>query len=282
VPILVATPSFLQTYLRKFKPEVFDVLRLVVSGAEKLRLDIAEKFNKAVDGKLEIVEGYGCTELSPVVTFNMALNGQDTGRRCGKRGSIGQGLETVCTRIMDPLTLKPVPPESEGLLFIKGSMVMQGYLDDPAQSGKVLIDGYYNTGDIAKMDEHGFVTICGRLSRFSKIAGEMVPHEMVECIINELCGLENRVVAVSCIPDAQKGEALLVLYTPEMPLTPDQVVAELRERSISNLWIPKATNFEPVESLPILGSGKLDLQVLRKLAEGVAEKRKAASEQAQA
>lgn len=275
VPILVATPSFLQTYLRKFKPEVFDVLRLVVSGAEKLRSDVAENFHRAVGGKLEIVEGYGCTELSPVVTFNMALNGQDTGRICGKKGAIGQGLETVCTRIMDPLSFKPVAPDAEGLLFIKGPMVMQGYLDDPEQSAKVLLDGYYNTGDIAKMDEHGFVTICGRLSRFSKIAGEMVPHEMVECIINELCGLENRVVAVSCIPDAQKGEALLVLYTPETPLTPDQIVAELRERSISNLWIPKASNFEPVDSLPILGSGKLDLQVLHRLADEVAAKRQA-------
>ena len=133
----------------------------------------------------------------------------------------------------------------------------------------MLIDGFYNTGDIAKMDETGYVTICGRLSRFSKIAGEMVPHEMVECIINEQLGLENRVVAVGSIPDAQKGEALLVLYTPDMPMTPDEVVAELRERSISNLWIPKATNFYRVDSLPLLGSGKLDLVALRKLADQI-------------
>lgn len=273
--VLVATPSFLLTYLRKFKPEQFEPLRIVVSGAEKLRRDIADKFHEKLGGKLEIVEGYGCTELSPVVTINLAPNILDTGRKCGKPGAIGLGLESVCTRIMDPLTFQPVPPDTEGLLFIKGPMVMQGYLDDPEQTKKVLVDGYYNTGDIAKMDESGSVTICGRLSRFSKIAGEMVPHEMVECIINEMCGLEERVVAVASIPDAQKGEALLVLYTPAMPFTPDQIVEQLRERSISNLWIPKAPNFYPVEKLPLLGSGKLDLSVLRHIADEVAEQRKA-------
>ena len=101
---------------------------------------------------------------------------------------------------------------------------------------------------------------------------------MVECIINEQLGLENRVVAVGSIPDAQKGEALLVLYTSDMPMTPDEVVAELRERSISNLWIPKASNFYRVDSLPLLGSGKLDLTVLRSISERVAAERKAAGQ----
>ncbi len=274
--ILVATPSFMQTYLRKFKPEVFETLRLFICGAEKLRADIADRFRETVKGRLEIVEGYGCTETSPVVTINVAADVMDTGTHYGKKGAIGLGLETICTQIMDPITFKPVPPETEGLLFVKGPNVMIGYLDDPKQTEQVLINGYYNTGDIAKMDESGYVTICGRLSRFSKIAGEMVPHEMVECIINEMCGLEERVVAVASIPDSQKGEALLVLYTPSMPGTPAEVVEQLRERSISNLWIPKATNFYPVDSLPLLGSGKLDLSVLRKIADQVAAERKAA------
>ncbi|MBR4884552.1 MAG: AMP-binding protein, partial [Lentisphaeria bacterium] len=152
-------------------------------------------------------------------------------------------------------------------------MVMQGYLNAPERTKAVMTDGYYNTGDIVTMDRSGHVYICGRLSRFSKIAGEMVPHEMVECIINELCGKETRVVAVGSIPDPKKGEALLVLYTPETPYTPDEIVAELRERSISNLWIPKAVNFHPVEKLPLLGSGKLDLSLLRKIADQVAEER---------
>ena len=280
--ILVATPSFLQTYLRKFKPETFDVLRLVISGAEKLRADTAEKFRESLNGRLELVEGYGCTELSPVVTVNLAANVMDTGKHYGKKGAIGLALENICTQIVDPLTYKPVPPDTEGLLFVKGPTVMEGYLDDPEQTAQVMFDGFYNTGDIAKMDEHGYVTICGRLSRFSKIAGEMVPHELVECIINESCGLESRVVAVASIPDQQKGEALLVLYTPEMPGTPASVVEQLRERSISNLWIPKATNFYPVNELPLLGSGKLDLSVLRKIADRVAQERKAEAEKQQA
>ncbi len=275
VNILVVTPSFLQTYLRKFKPEQFEPLRLVVSGAEKLRQDIADKFREQLGGRLELVEGYGCTELSPVVTVNVSENVTETGAKAGKKGAIGLPLETICARIVDPITFKPVPPESEGLLFVKGPTVMQGYLDDPQQTAEVMFGDYYNTGDIAKMDEDGYVTICGRLSRFSKIAGEMVPHEMIETIINEMCGLEERVVAVTSIPDQQKGEALLVLYTPAMPYTPDQIVEQLRERSISNLWIPKATNFRAVEQLPLLGSGKLDLTILRKTADEVAAERAA-------
>jgi acyl-[acyl-carrier-protein]-phospholipid O-acyltransferase/long-chain-fatty-acid--[acyl-carrier-protein] ligase len=146
---------------------------------------------------------------------------------------------------------------------------MKGYLKDPELTAKVLHDGYYDTGDVVKMDEKGYVTICGRLSRFSKIAGEMVPHEMVEHIINELACPEGRGVAVCGVPDPTKGEALLVLYTSEMRLTPENVVAELRERSISNLWIPKAANFHRIDSLPLLGSGKLDLVALRKLADQI-------------
>ena len=149
---------------------------------------------------------------------------------------------------------------------------MRGYLNDEAQSREVMTGEYYKTGDIAKMDKAGYLHICGRLSRFSKIAGEMVPHEMVERIINEMCKCESRVVAVGGIPDPSKGEALLVLYTDEMPFTPEQIVDQLRERSISNLWIPKARNFHRVDQLPLLGSGKLDLSLLRHIAEEIAEK----------
>ena len=100
----------------------------------------------------------------------------------------------------------------------------------------------------------------------------MVPHELVERTINEMCACDNRVVAVGGLPDPSKGEALLVLYTDEMPYSPEQIVDQLRERSISNLWIPRAKNFHKVDSLPLLGSGKLDLSLLRKIAEEIAQR----------
>ena len=266
--LLYATPSFLQIYLRKCPKEAFQSLRLTVTGAEKLRSGLIEKFKSALDGRLEIMEAYGCTELSPMVSMNLAPQIVDLGKRIGKNGSIGVPLNNIAVRVLDPLTKEPLPPESEGILHVKGSNVMRGYLGDPELTAKAVQNGYYDTGDVVKMDEKGYLTICGRLSRFSKIAGEMVPHEMVEHIINELACPEGRGVAVCGIPDPAKGEALLVLYTGEMKLTPADVVAELRERSISNLWIPKAVNFHAVETLPLLGSGKLDLVKLQKMANG--------------
>ncbi len=265
--MLFATPSFLQKYLHRCKKEELASLRLIATGAEKLREDIAQKVRDLTDNRLEVVECYGCTELSPVVSINLASDIACTGKNTGMKDSIGLPLENISVRILDPLNFTPVPPGEEGILCVKGSLVMQGYLNDEAATADVMAGEYYKTGDIARMDENGYITICGRLSRFSKIAGEMVPHEMVEKIINELCACDNRVVAVGSIPDKSKGEALLVLYTPEMPFTPEEVVAELRERSISNLWIPKAVNFHKVDHLPLLGSGKLDLALLREMAE---------------
>lgn len=272
--IMFATPSFLQTYLRKCTPADFAGMRLVITGAEKLRADTAARFREFTAGRLSVTEGYGCTELSPVVSVNVPPDLADLGRAAGPSGSIGAAVEDTASKVVDPITFRELPPGSEGLLFIRGPMVMRGYLNEPEKTASAMHEGYYNTGDIVTMDAAGRITICGRLSRFSKIAGEMVPHEMVEGIINEMCGHEIRAAAVGSIPDPQKGEALLVLYTPEMPFTPDQIVAELRERSISNLWIPKAVNFYPVPALPLLGSGKLDLALLRNIADRVAEERK--------
>lgn len=264
--MLFATPSFLQAYLRRCRGEDLQSLRLIATGAEKLRDDIADKVKELTGGRLEVIECYGCTELSPVVSINLAADIVDIGKRGGCSDSIGVPLENISVRILDPLDFTPVEPGEEGILCVKGSLVMQGYLGDKQMTDEVMAGKYYKTGDVAKMDENGYLHICGRLSRFSKIAGEMVPHEMVERIINELCACDTRVVAVSSIPDQQKGEALLVLYTPEMPFTPEEIVEQLRERSISNLWIPKAKNFCRVDQLPLLGSGKLDLARLKQIA----------------
>ncbi len=162
-------------------------LRGVFTGAEKLRSDTEKKYLSLTGGTKHVTELYGSTELAPVVTINLPGSTLDLGRKTGPKESIGIALENMALKVVDPITYEEVPPKSEGLLFAKGPMVMQGYLGEPEATRKVMFDGYYNTGDIAKMNEAGYIFICGRLSRFSKIAGEMVPHEMVERIIAEIC-----------------------------------------------------------------------------------------------
>jgi len=156
---------------------------------------------------------------------------------------------------------------------VKGPNVMKGYLNKPEKTAEVIHNGWYITGDVARIDENGFVIITDRLSRFSKIGGEMVPHELVECAINEILRLDEKVAAVSSIPDPAKGEALIVFYT-KLPIPPEKIIEEMRTRNITNLWIPKANNFHQIDALPMLGSGKLDLVGLKKITEELIQKLK--------
>ena len=272
VTILLGTPTFIQSYLRRCDPEIFAKIRLTVAGAERLRMDITERFDQAAKGERALIEGYGCTELSPIVAINIGNSVLDLGKTAGKKGSIGPAMPGICARIVDPVTRKPLPPDTEGLLVVKGPTVMQGYLGEPALTRQVVQNGWYNTGDIGRMDSDGYITLCGRLSRFSKIGGEMVPHELVECAINEILHQEEKTAAVSSIPDPAKGEALVVFYT-HLAIPPEKIVEEMRAANITNLWIPKASNFYHVENLPMLGSGKLDLVALKQMADKLAAER---------
>ena len=269
VTILLATPTFMQAYMRRCTPEQFGSVRLAIAGAEKLRVDISEKFDKQNNGARVLIEGYGCTELSPIVAINIGSSIEELGRVRGKEGSIGPAMPGICARIVDPVTRKPLPHDTEGLLEIKGANVMQGYLGEPQLTADAIHDGWYNTGDIGTIDVNGYITLCGRISRFSKIGGEMVPHELVECTINEIIGAESKQAVVASIPDSAKGEALIVVHT-AMKMTPEEIVAEMRARNITNLWIPKAGNFYEVPAIPMLGSGKLDLAALRQMAKDIA------------
>jgi acyl-[acyl-carrier-protein]-phospholipid O-acyltransferase/long-chain-fatty-acid--[acyl-carrier-protein] ligase len=264
VTILLATPGFLQGYMRKGSATDFKSLRMVVCGAEKLRDDIADKFQNLTG--LAIAEGYGCTELSPVVSVNIAGSILDLGTRVGKRGSIGAPMPGICVKIVDPETFVTLPADTDGLMLVKGATVMQGYLNAPEKTAEVIRDGWYITGDIAAMDSRGYITITGRLSRFSKVAGEMVPHELIEKEINQLLQSESRVIAVCGAPDAKKGEKLVVFYS-DKTINPDSIVTALRQRQIPNLWIPRAENFIAIDNIPMLGSGKLDLNAIKLLAQ---------------
>ena len=261
--VLFATPSFLQLYMRRCGKEDFQSLRLVIAGAEQLRNDIADKFRDMTG--LMIAEAYGCTELSPVVSINLANSLVELGVEVARRGSIGPPLPGVCVKIVDPSTFEMLPEDTDGLLIVKGAIVMKGYLGEPGKTSEVIRDNWYVTGDIARMDRNGFITITGRLSRFSKIAGEMVPHELVEREINNILLPDRRVVAITGAPDPERGERLIVFYTDSELIAPEQITRALRDRKIPNLWIPRTENFIKIDELPMLGSGKLDLGKLNSL-----------------
>ncbi len=263
--LLLATPTFIQSYMKRCPPEQFRSLRLAIVGAEKLRHDILRKFVETTGGRMTLVEGYGCTELSPIVSINVGRTIMELGQSIGKKGSIGVAMPGICVKIVDPVTREELPADTDGLMLVKGPTVMIGYLNDPAQTGRVISNGWYETGDIASMDNDGYITISGRLSRFSKIAGEMVPHEMLECILNELSGSEDRVFAVGGIPDPSKGEALLVLYVKTYAFSPEEMNTKLRAKNLPNLWIPKTANYRAIDALPMLGNGKLDLLKLQEI-----------------
>ena len=151
------------------------------------------------------------------------------------------------------------------MLLVKGPNVMRGYLGKPEKTAEVLHDGWYTTGDVATLDEDGFLTITDRLSRFSKIGGEMVPHIRIEEKLYELADTTEQVFAVTALPDPRKGERIVVLHTlPEAKLA--EVLEKLAACDLPGLWKPKGNQFVHVNAIPILGTGKLDLRGIKALA----------------
>jgi acyl-[acyl-carrier-protein]-phospholipid O-acyltransferase/long-chain-fatty-acid--[acyl-carrier-protein] ligase len=269
VTMLLATPTFLNAYTRRCEPEQFGSLRFVMAGAEKLPDRISQAFEDRFG--LRPLEGYGCTECSPAVTVNTIDFRAASFRQVGaKRGSIGHPLPGMSVKIIDPETLQPLPVNQPGLLLVRGPNVMQGYLNQPEKTAAVLRDGWYNTGDIAMLDEDGFLRVTDRLSRFSKIGGEMVPHIKVEDKLHELAKSTEQVFVVTAVPDERKGERLMVLHT-----LPDDKLKEtlelLAKCDLPALWRPRPDQFLRVEKLPYLGTGKLDLRKARELALEVAK-----------
>jgi acyl-[acyl-carrier-protein]-phospholipid O-acyltransferase / long-chain-fatty-acid--[acyl-carrier-protein] ligase len=264
VTMLLATPTFLHAYARRCTPEEFGSLRFVMAGAEKL----PERISVAFEDHFGIrpLEGYGCTECSPVVAVNTIDFRAASFRQVGaKRGTIGHPLPGITVKIVDPETQQPLGIDEPGLLLVRGPNVMLGYWNRPEKTAEVLRDGWYNTGDIAMVDEDGFLRITDRLSRFSKIAGEMVPHIKVEEKLQELAGASQQMFVVTAVPDEKKGERLIVLHT----LADDkleQCLELFAKCDLPVLWRPRPDQFVHVEALPYLGTGKLDLRRARELA----------------
>jgi acyl-[acyl-carrier-protein]-phospholipid O-acyltransferase / long-chain-fatty-acid--[acyl-carrier-protein] ligase len=263
VTMLLATPTFLQAYTRRCAPEDFGSLRFVMAGAEKLPARVSEAFEDHFG--IRPLEGYGCTECSPVVAVNTMDFRAASFRQVGaKRGSIGHPLPGIVLRTVDPETQAVQPLNQPGLLLVRGPNVMQGYLNRPEKTAEVLQNGWYNTGDIAAIDEDGFVRITDRLSRFSKIGGEMVPHIKIEDKLQEIAAAPEQVFVVTAVPDERKGERLIVLHTLEEEAL-KECLARFAEADLPALWKPRPDQFRRIEAMPYLGTGKLDLRRVKEL-----------------
>ena len=264
--ILIATPTFLRSYVRRCAPEEFASLDAVVTGAEKLPPELATAFERQFG--VRPVEGYGTTELAPVVSCNIPANRSVDGsdRDC-REGTVGRPLPGISAKVVDLDTGEDLGPDRSGMLLIKGPNVMKGYLDQPELTAQVIRDGWYVTGDVAVIDNDGFIRITGRESRFSKIGGEMVPHLGVEEALIKVLSLgeDDVKVAVTGVPDPKKGERLVVLHT-GLPTAPEQLCRDLGRSGLPPLWVPSPDSFIQVEQIPVLGTGKLDLKQVKELA----------------
>jgi acyl-[acyl-carrier-protein]-phospholipid O-acyltransferase/long-chain-fatty-acid--[acyl-carrier-protein] ligase len=263
--IFLTTPTFLRFCLRRSEAEDFKTLRILICGAEKLSQDFAKEFEDRF-GVLPL-EGYGCTELSPAAAANVPDWEEQGMKQVGNRpGSIGQPLPGVAAKIVDPDTFAELPAGQEGLLLMYGANVMMGYLGRPEKTKEAIRDGWYVTGDIAKFDEDGFITITDRLSRFSKIGGEMVPHQKIEDELQEIIGTHERHFVVIGVPDQSKGERLVVFHLPLSGMSTHELWQKLSSRGLPNLWVPRERDFYLLPELPVLGSGKVDLKRLKEMA----------------
>lgn len=263
--IFLSTATFLRFCLRKCEPDDFRTIRVLICGAEKLPVSLAQDFQQRF-GVLPL-EGYGCTELSPASATNVSdLEGDGFGIIFNRFGTIGTPFPGCAARIVHPETLEPLPLGEEGLVLMTGANVMLGYLHKPELTAQVIRDGWYITGDMGSMDSDGYITLTGRLSRFAKVGGEMVPLEKVEEELHLTLHTAERVCSVTCVPDPTRGERIIVLYLTGEEVNVPSWHQQLKRRGLPALWVPSERDFHPVEELPVLGSGKVDLRRVKEMA----------------
>ena len=270
VTLIIGTPTFVSEYIRRLERGDLASVRVAIVGAERMRPELADAFWERFH--LDLFQGYGCTETSPVVSVETAGRQAQPEMGCRERGSVGRPMPGVAVRVVDPETFASRGPHQEGMLLVKGPCVMAGYLDEPERTSQALWeDRWYITGDVAQLDEDGFITITDRLSRFSKIAGEMVSHvHLEEALHSALGGLDQRLVVTS-VSDDQKGERFVVLHL-DLGVGVDELLRRVRESGLPALWIPRREHFHQVESLPVMGSGKLDLKLVKQTAQKLTAK----------
>lgn len=267
VTVFIGTRTFFKPYVKRVPSEKLASLDLVVAGAEKVTPEFFDLWKDKFGSQIH--EGYGLTETSPVVSVNLKNPSQPdkqaAPQEAYRQGSAGRMVPGITARIKDPDTGEPRSLFEPGMLYLKGGNIFGGYLDDPERNAEILEDGWFKTGDLARFDEDGFLHIEGRQSRFSKIGGEMVPHETIETKLIEVLDLKDAEmvpIVVSARLDDAKGEALVLLST--IDIDEEAMKQKLTEEGLPNLWIPKI--IKRVEEIPILASGKLDLKGCQALA----------------
>ena len=256
VTFLLGTPTFLRGFLSKGKKEQFDSLRYVVAGAEKSSDSFKEKWEDFAS--CSYLEGYGLTETSPGISFNLPGTGS-------RKGSVGRLFSEIECKTIHPESLADLKFGQSGLLCFRGPNVFGGYLNDQAKTEEVLTkDNWLITGDLGYLDQDKFLFIEGRLSRFSKIGGEMIPHGTIEESIQEILaqekGKECNLVIIGQ-PDEAKGEQLILVIEQEINFA--DLRRKLTEIGLPNLWIPK--KYQLVNEIPMLPTGKIDFLSVEKL-----------------
>ncbi|MCE9553436.1 MAG: MFS transporter [Planctomycetes bacterium] len=274
--VILSTPTFLRGMLRRCEPEDLAKVDVIVTGAEKLPIELADAFEQKF--KIRPIEGYGTTELSPLVSVNIPPTRAVGDPAAGVReGTVGRTIPHVMAKVVDLDTGADLPADQPGMLLIQGPNVMKGYLGREDLTAEIIRNGWYKTGDVAVIDTAGFIRITGRQSRFSKIGGEMVPHMHIEETLGKLltpaatdaaAAAEQGPpqIAVTAVSDERKGERLIVIHT-KLDKSPHELCRALAAAGLPPLWIPSPDSFVEVEAIPLLGTGKLDLRALKELAE---------------
>jgi acyl-[acyl-carrier-protein]-phospholipid O-acyltransferase / long-chain-fatty-acid--[acyl-carrier-protein] ligase len=249
VSLLVGTPSFFSGYLRQSEVGDFSSLRVAVAGADKtpdsLRAGFIEKHN------LELCEGYGATETSPVVATNLP--------DANKPGSVGRVLPSVRVKIVDINSGETLAPGNEGKILVKGDLVMKGYFDDLEETSLRIKDGWYETGDMGLLDEEGYLWHRGRLKRFVKIGGEMVSLVRVETVLLSLLPDGDDCCVVE-VPDSLKGARIVAALT--KPVNEKKLLKAMAEE-LPLIALPK--QFVILDEFPKMGSGKIDFRTITEL-----------------
>ncbi|MDO4574154.1 MAG: AMP-binding protein [Planctomycetia bacterium] len=269
--IFMGTPSFLRLYLRRLEPEDFPSVNQIMLGAERCPVELMNESERRFG--VRPVQGYGITETSPIIAANLSRLRMRPGDAPPKDESLGRPLPRVFVKVLDLNTGEPCKPGQVGMLWVSGQSVMKGYYEEPELTASVVKDGWYCTGDLVSLDPDGYILLAGRISRFAKIAGEMVPHEGLEEILNQI--LANPIdelpkLCVTSVADDRKGEKIVVLYT-ELALSPAEINAKLLERKIPAIWVPSQDAYRKIDAIPLLGTGKLDLYAIQQLAKQLFE-----------
>lgn len=250
--VIFGTSTFLANYAKFAHPYDFYTIRYAVAGAEKLSDDVRQLWMEKFG--IRILEGYGATECAPVVSVNTP--------HAYKSGTVGNVLPAIETRI------EPVPGIDEGgLLHVRGPNLMSGYLmhDNPGvlqPPHSSFGSGWHNMGDIARIDAEGFVSLCGRIKRFAKVAGEMVPLDLTERLAREVS--PEAMHAASIQADPKRGESI-VLFTTDPALSRDALIQRARVAGVSEIAV--ARKFVVLPEIPILPSGKVDYAILKQRSE---------------